>query len=61
MDSTFFSQFMMITDIKTIIFIVSLIGLFFLINKLKSKFKFTQLMIISTLLGIGLGIITSIS
>ena len=57
MDSTFFSQFMMITDIKTIIFIVSLMALFFLTNKLKSKFKFTQLMIISTLLGIGLGVV----
>ncbi len=57
MDSTFFSQFIMITDIKTVIFIIALIGLLFLTSKIKSKLNFTKLMIVSTLLGIGLGII----
>lgn len=57
MDSTFFSQFIMITDIKTVIFIIALIGLLFFTSKIKSKLNFTKLMIVSTLLGIGLGII----
>ncbi len=57
MDSTFFSKFIMITDIKTVIFIIALIGLLFLTSKIKSKLNFTKLMIVSTLLGIGLGII----
>lgn len=57
MDNTFFSQFMMVTNIKTVIFIIALIGLFFLTSKLQNKLKFTKLMIVSTVLGIALGII----
>lgn len=57
MSSTFLSQFMMVTDIKTIAFIFVLVGLFFLTSKLNKKFKFTQLMIISTLAGTMLGVI----
>lgn len=57
MDSTFFSQFLMITNISTVIFIVVLIGLFILINKINKKLKFTKTMILSIFLGIGLGVI----
>jgi hypothetical protein len=57
MESTFFSEFVMITNIKTVIFIIALIGLLLLTSKLKNKLNFTKLMIVSTLLGIGLGII----
>ena len=56
MDTTFFSQFIMITNIFTIVSIIVLIGLFFITKKLSKKVNFTKLMIISTLLGIGLGI-----
>lgn len=57
MSNTFFSQFLMITNIHTIIMIALLVGLFVLVNKLKGKVKFTNLMIISIFLGLGLGII----
>lgn len=60
MDSTFLSQFIMITDLKTVIFLATLVGVFFLINKLKGKFKFTQLMIVSIFLGIGLGFLIQV-
>lgn len=56
MDTTFFSQFIMITNIFTIVSIIVLIGLFFITKKLSKKVNFTKLMIISTLLGIGLGV-----
>ncbi|MBO3445519.1 cation:dicarboxylase symporter family transporter [Clostridium sp. CCUG 7971] len=57
MDTTFFSQFIMITNIFTIVSIIVLIGLFFITKKLSKKVNFTKLMIISTLLGIGLGVV----
>ncbi|WP_042273639.1 cation:dicarboxylate symporter family transporter [[Clostridium] dakarense] len=57
MDTTFFSQFIMITNVFTIVSIIVLIGLFFITKKLSKKVNFTKLMIISTLLGIGLGVI----
>lgn len=57
MSNTFFSQFLMITSIHTIIMIALLVGLFVLVNRLKGKVKFTNLMIISIFLGLGLGII----
>ena len=60
MSNTFFSQFLMITNIHTIIMIALLVGLFVLVNKLKRKVKFTNLMIISIFLGLGLGIIIQI-
>lgn len=60
MSNTFFSQFLMITNIHTIIMIALLVGLFVLVNKLKGKVKFTNLMIISIFLGLGLGIIIQI-
>ncbi|WP_042274229.1 cation:dicarboxylate symporter family transporter [[Clostridium] dakarense] len=57
MNSTFFSQFLMITNVLTLVSIVILIGLFFITKKLSKKVNFTKLMIISTLLGIGLGVV----
>lgn len=57
MNSTFFSNFIMITNFKTIIFIAVLIGIFFLVNKMaKNKVKFSTRMIISTLVGLVLGV-----
>lgn len=61
MNSTFFTNFLMITNFNTIIFIGILIGIFFVINKLaKNKVKFSTRMIISTLLGLVLGLIIQI-
>lgn len=57
MDSTFFSEFLMITNISTIIFVAILIGSFFLIAKVNKKLKFTKTMILSIFLGIGLGVV----
>ena len=57
MSSTFLSDFMMITSINTVIFIGVLIGLFFVVNKIKKKLNFTKLMIVSMLIGIVLGFI----
>lgn len=57
MSSTFFSQFIMITNVLTLISIVVLIGLFLLTNKLSKKLNFTKLMITSTIVGIVLGIL----
>lgn len=58
MDSTFLSKFIMITDIKTILFLALLIGLFFAIFKIeKKKVKFSTRMIISTLSGLALGLV----
>lgn len=58
MDSTFFSKFIMITNIKTILFIAILIGLFFVVSTLgKRKVKFSTRMITSTITGLLLGIV----
>ena len=47
MGSTFLSEFMMISNINTVLFIVLLIGLFFVINKIKKSLNFTKLMLVS--------------
>ena len=57
MNNTFLSQFLMITNIQTVLMVVVLIGLFFIINKISKKLKFTKLMIISIFIGLGLGVI----
>lgn len=57
MDSTFFSQFLMVTDVSTLISIMGLIAVFIIVNRLSKKLSFTKLMILSTLIGIGLGVI----
>ncbi len=57
-DSTFLSQFMMITDFKTVLFIGALIGLFFVVKKMeKNKVAFSTRTIIATLLGLALGVV----
>ena len=56
MNNTFLSQFLMITNIHTVLMVVVLIGLFFIINKISKKLKFTNLMIISIFIGLGLGL-----
>lgn len=56
MDSTFFSEFLMITDIKTILFMILLIAVFFIIRKVEKKnSQFSTRMILATILGLGLG------
>lgn len=57
MSNTFLSEFLMITNIHSILMIALLIGLFFVINKMSKKFKFNKLMIISIFIGLGLGIL----
>ena len=57
MGSTFLSEFMMISNINTVLFIVLLIGLFFVINKIKKSLNFTKLMIVSMGMGTILGFI----
>lgn len=57
MSNTFLSQFLMITNIYSVLMVVVLVGLFFIINKISKKFNFTNLMIISIFLGLGLGIL----
>lgn len=56
--NSFLSEFLMITDIKTVVFILALIGTFFIINVFeKNKVKFSTRTIYSTLIGLALGII----
>lgn len=57
MSGTFFSEFLMITNMLTVVMIIVLIGLFLVINKLSKKLKFTKLMIVSIFLGLGLGLV----
>lgn len=57
-DSSFLSQFLMITDIKTIIFIAVLIGTFFIVRQFeKKKVKFSTRTIYATIIGLILGVI----
>lgn len=58
MNNTFLSEFIMITNFKTIVFIVMLIAILFGINFMaKKKIKFSTRMIISTVVGLTLGLI----
>ena len=57
MGSTFLSEFMMISNINTVLFIALLIGLFFVINKIKKSLNFTKLMLVSMGIGTILGFI----
>lgn len=58
MNSVFFKNFLMISDIKTVIFLVVLIVLLVIINKLpKKKFTFSARVMISTALGLILGLV----
>lgn len=56
-DNAFLKEFLKITDIRTIIFIFVLIGLFFVIRKMeKKKVKFSTRTIVATVIGLLLGI-----
>lgn len=56
-DNKFLTEFLMITDIRTIIFIFVLIGLFFVIRKMeKKKVKFSTRTIAATIIGLLLGV-----
>lgn len=60
MNSTFFEQFLMISDIKTVIFIALLILILFgisFLGKGKAKLKFSTRMILSTIIGLLLGLV----
>lgn len=58
MNGTFLSDFIMITSFKPIVFIVILLGIFFGINRLeKKKVKFSNRMILATILGLVLGLL----
>ena len=58
MNSTFLSDFIMITNFKTVAFIIVLIAVLFGVNIMaKKKVKFSTRMIVSTIAGLVLGII----
>lgn len=58
MDSVFFKEFLMISDIKTIIFILVLFALFFGMKIVeKRKIAFSTRMIIATFIGLVLGVV----
>ena len=57
MGTTFLSEFMMISSINTVLFIMLLIGLFFVVNKINKHLNFTKLMLASMGMGIILGFI----
>ncbi|CEH34857.1 cation:dicarboxylate symporter family transporter [Romboutsia lituseburensis] len=57
-ESSFLSQFLMITDIKTILFIAVLIGTFFIVKQFeKKKVAFSTRTIYATIIGLILGVI----
>ena len=57
-ESSFLSQFLMITDIKTVIFIAVRIGTFFIVKQFeKKKVKFSTRTIYATIIGLILGVI----
>ena len=59
--SSFLPEFLMITDIKTVIFISILIGTFFIVNIFeKKKVKFSTRTIYATIIGLILGVIIQI-
>lgn len=58
MESTFLSEFLFITDIKTIAFIAILVAIFILVRKMeKKKIKFSTRMISAMVIGLVLGFI----
>ena len=57
-ESSFLSQFLMITDLKTVIFIAVLIWTFFIVKQFeKKKVKFSTRTIYATIIGLILGVI----
>lgn len=58
MDSVFFTDFLMLSDFRTLLCIILLVGLFAVMHKLqKNKINFSKRMIIGTVLGLVLGLI----
>lgn len=58
MDSVFFTDFLMLSDFRTLLCIILLVGLFAVMHKLqKNKINFSKRMIIGTVLGLLLGLI----
>lgn len=61
MDNVFFKEFLMISELKTILFIGILVLLFVLMNKFqKKRIDFSKRMLIGTCLGLVLGVILQI-
>ncbi|WP_042274916.1 cation:dicarboxylate symporter family transporter [[Clostridium] dakarense] len=57
-ESSFLSQFLMVTDIKTVIFIAVLLGTFVIVKQFeKKKVKFSTRTIYATIIGLILGVI----
>ena len=62
MNSTFLSDFIMITSFKTVAFIIVLLAVLFGINVMaKKKVKFSTRMIVSTIVGLILGVIIQVA
>ena len=60
-NSSFLSDFLMVTDIRTVLFIAVIIGTFFIIRQFeKKKVKFTLRTIYGMLIGLALGIIVQV-
>ena len=61
MNSTFLSDFIMITSFKTVAFIIVLLAVLFGVNVMaKKKVKFSTRMIVSTIVGLILGVIIQV-
>ena len=61
MNSTFFTDFLYLTDIKTILFIVVLFALFFVMKQMeKKKVKFSTRMLSATGIGLVLGLLIQV-
>lgn len=57
MNNVFFQQFLMISDIKTIIFLAILVAIIMVINRLpKQKFNFSAKVMVATVIGLILGL-----
>lgn len=62
MNNTFSSDFIMITNFKTILFIILLVAILFEVNIMaKKKIKFSMRMIVSTIAGLILGVIIQVA
>ncbi len=60
-ESSFLSQFLMVTDIKTVLFMGVLLGTFFIVKQFeKKKVKFSTRTIYATIIGLLLGIIIQV-
>lgn len=59
--STFLTEFLLLSDVRTILFIAVLIGLFAIVHSMeKKKVKFSIRMITGTLIGLGLGLVIQV-